>query len=132
VSGQFDGVNESSILAATSVERLVVPRWEHRLTFGFDRGPWAATLGQQLHSSYVDLHVNGLPDRRVATEIVWNTQVAYKGWSTPAVEATVVLGIDKLLDSDPPFTRRYPNGYDPTTGDPRGRFFHAALRLRGR
>jgi hypothetical protein len=27
VSGQFDGVNESSILGATSVEGLVVPRW---------------------------------------------------------------------------------------------------------
>ena len=130
VSGQFDGVTKSSILGATSVEGLVVPRWEHRLTLGFDRGPWAATLGQQLRSSYVDLSGQGFPDRRVATEIVWNTQVAYKGWSTPAGEATLVFGIDNLLDRDPPFTRRYPNGYD-MSGDPRGRFFYAALRLRG-
>ena len=131
VRGQFDGVTESSILGATSAEGLVAPRWEHRLTLGLDRGPWVATLSQQLRSSYADLPVSGFPDRRVATEIVWNTQVAYKGWSTPVGDTTLIFGIDNLFDRDPPFTRRFPNGYDPTSGDPRGRFFYVALRLRG-
>jgi hypothetical protein len=52
-----------------------------------------------------------------------------KGWRTSLGEATFVVGIDNLLDSDPPFTRRYPNGYDPTSGDPRGRFFLRRVSL---
>ena len=131
VSGQFDGVTESSILGVTSAENLGVPRWEHRLTLGLDRGPWSGSLLQLYRGSYVDLPKPGLPDRRVAPDIVWNGQLAYRAGRTALGDATLVFGIDNLFDSDPPFTRRFPNGYDPTTGDPRGRFFYAALRLRG-
>ncbi|MEO8312046.1 MAG: TonB-dependent receptor [Caldimonas sp.] len=132
VSGQFDGVTNSSVLGATSIEGLVAARWTHRLALGLDHHPWATTLAHRLRSSYVDLPVNGFPDRRVATEQVWNAQLAWKGWRTPLGETTLVFGIDNLTDRDPPFTRRFANGYDPTTGEPRGRFYYVALRLRSR
>ena len=133
VQGQFDGATVTSILGAMSVGGLVAPRWEHRMSFGFERGPWGATLSNRLRVGYLDLPSATLPDRRVDNDIVWNLRLAYRGWRTSLGETTLAVGIDNLFDREPPFTRLFgPSfvGFDRSNGDPRGRFFHTTLGLR--
>jgi hypothetical protein len=42
------------------------------------------------------------------------------------------LPYDDLFDRDPSFTRNFPDGYDPGTGDRRSWVFYAAFRFQGR
>ena len=111
---------------------LVIPRWHHELTSGWERGPWTLTLSQGFSSSYVD--VNPTSDgaaRRVGSTSVFDAQVACDF----SKRLTLRLGARNLFDRNPPYSNQNTNaqpGYEPSIDDPRGRFVYATLTARFR
>ncbi len=124
----FYGVQHSALGAY--VNGFYIPRWRHELTFGWERGPWSATLGQSFSSGYADevLNVGDAP-RRVGSTDLWDGQVAYDATKS----LTLRLGARNLFDRNPPFSHQadyaQPN-YNPATNDPRGRFVYATVTAR--
>ena len=110
----------------------VIQRWRHRLTFGWDQGPFNLTLANQYSSGYTDQNTTydpftdtKLPDRRVSSYSLWDLTGSW------AVSKALKLraGILNLADTAPPFSNQayyFLAGYDPTYTDPRGRSFFAS------
>ncbi|RZT95014.1 TonB-dependent receptor plug domain-containing protein [Rivibacter subsaxonicus] len=126
-SAQFDGSYvrraRQEIVAGQVIDLIgrVVPRWQHVLSMGLDLGAWKGTLSQRYRRGYRD--ERPLPDgstRRVSSYVNWDAQLGYA--PTPAL--TLTLGVQNLLDRDPPFTNSGANfqlGYDPLYASPLGR-----------
>ena len=130
---QLDRVNYVSGLGQL-VDGIVgpIPWWKHHLAFGWDYGPWGATLDQTYQTGYEDANVDGngqplpVPPRRVAPFDVWDLQGRYTGFRN----TTLVVGIKNLMDRAPPFSNQpfsFQVGYDPIYADPRGRMFYGRL-----
>ncbi len=108
------------------------PRWQHALTFGWERAQWNATVVQTWRGGTVDANpgADGA-ERSVAPYDVWDAQLGYRaaaGW-------TLAVGLKNLFDRDPPFTNQghsFQQGYDPSYADPRGRVWYARAGYRWR
>jgi iron complex outermembrane receptor protein len=104
-------------------------RWKHNATFNVAKGNWSGTLSQTYKSGYKD----ELPDAGLETPPAgFNPYVhsyttyslfgTYKGIKN----MTITVGIQNLLNTDPPFTAHNVDevvgaGWDPRVADPRGR-----------
>lgn len=105
----------------------VIQKWRHRISFGWDNGPFNLTLANQYSSGYTDQNttydpVSGtlLPSRRVSAYSLWDLTGS---WAI-SKQLKVRAGVLNLLDKDPPFSNQayyFLAGYDPTYTDPRGR-----------
>ena len=125
----FDGVNEVSLVGTYQDQSY--PRWQHTLTLGWERGPWAATLVQLWRAGTLDANPPDAPRRHIASSQVWDAQLAYTG----IAELTLVLGVKNLLDRKPPTSNQISNfqvGYDPSAADPRGRSWYLRAGYRWR
>ena len=114
-----------------------ISRWRHYLTVDWKQGPWGATLAQtfQLGHTEPDLltceelgNISTCTGKRtVSSSSVWDLQGRYTGFPNLRLS----LGVRNLFDKAPPLTvqtNTFQVGYDPTSGDPRGRMFYAALQ----
>jgi iron complex outermembrane recepter protein len=116
----------------------VVQRWRHRVSFDWDRGPFAASLSNTFSSSYTDQNTTydpftntALPDREVASYSLWDLTGSWQVTSALNLRA----GVLNLFDEEPPFSNQayyFLAGYDPTYTDPRGRsgYVSASYRFR--
>ena len=110
----------------------VVQKWRHRLSFGWDQGPFGVTLANSYSSGYTDQNTTYdpssdtvLPSRKVAAYSLWDLTGS---WSV-SKQLKLRAGILNLLDTAPPFSNQayyFLAGYDPTYTDPRGRSFYAS------
>ena len=127
----YDGVTDQRLLG--SYDGHSYPRWQHTLTFDWDRKPWAATLGQTWRAGYTDHNAGPLAatPRRVGPYQTWDAQLAYSG----VADLTLAVGVRNLFDRAPPFSNQtvdFQVGYDPTYADPRGRVWYLRANHRFR
>jgi iron complex outermembrane receptor protein len=111
----------------------VIQRWRHRLSFGWDGGPYSLTLANQFSSGYTDQNTTYdpvadtlLPARKVKAYSLWDLTGSWSVNKATKVRA----GILNLLNTAPPFSNQayyFLAGYDPTYTDPRGRTFYASV-----
>ena len=101
------------------------PRWQHVLTVNLDREQWLTTLSHRYRRGYTDL--SPLPDgslRRVASYQLWDLQQVVP----LAPDVRLLLGVQNLLNTDPPFSNASQFGYIRGYTDPRGRRWTVGLR----
>ncbi len=105
----------------------VIQKWRHRLSFGWDMGPYSLTLANQYSSGYTDQNTTYdpttnklLPVRDVEAYSLWDLTGSFAITKALKVRA----GVLNLLNTAPPFSNQayyFLAGYDPTYTDPRGR-----------
>jgi iron complex outermembrane receptor protein len=119
---QFDGTFVENVGQKNPAGNGVVNRWQHYLSFGWNRASWDIALAQTYRSGYQDEN-NLLPDGsfpRVRSYTIYDLTVEYEGLRHFRVSG----GVRNLLDRSPPFTNNYEaTGFDPSYADPRGRMF---------
>jgi iron complex outermembrane recepter protein len=114
-----------------------ISRWRHYLTLDWQKGPWGATLAQTFQLGHTEPDLLTCEDpltistctgtRQVGSSSVWDLQGRYTGFPNLRLS----LGVRNLLDTAPPISVQkysFQVGYDPTSGDPRGRMFYAAVQ----
>ncbi|WP_332852338.1 TonB-dependent receptor [Duganella sp. S19_KUP01_CR8] len=113
-------------------------RWKHNASLSLSRGDWSGMLIQSYSSGYKDQ----LPDGgKAAPPPGFNPNVkAYTKYDLSATytgfkNVTITLGIQNLLDTDPPFTAHNVDevvgaGWDPRVADPRGRALNVLLKYK--
>jgi iron complex outermembrane receptor protein len=113
-------------------------RWKHNASFSLARGDWSAMLIQNYSSGYKDQVPNGgkgtpptgfNPNVKAYTK--YDLSASYTGFK----DTTITLGIQNLLDTDPPFTAHNVDevvgaGWDPRVADPRGRSLSILLKYK--
>ena len=127
---QSDDLSYTSYLAnAQTNAGAVVPRWKHVAAAAWDYGPWTASVTQNFQAGYKDFpgNISG-DDRRVGTYETFDLQASWAGIKN----AKLTLGIKNVFDKDPPYSNvgggfYFQSGYDPSYGDPRGRFLYGKL-----
>lgn len=112
-------------------------RWQHTATVSLAQGAWTATLTQIFKSGYKD-EVDGygsgliLQDQgfqsRVKSYALYNFSASYAA----SKNTTLILGINNLFNTDPPFSLHNVDnvagaGWDARVGDPRGRSLQVRL-----
>jgi iron complex outermembrane receptor protein len=105
----------------------VIQKWRHRISLGWDQGPFSLTLANQYSQGYRDQNTTYdpssntlLPTRDVEAYSLWNLTGSYAISKALKVRA----GVLNLLNTAPPFSNQayyFLAGYDPTYTDPRGR-----------
>jgi iron complex outermembrane receptor protein len=113
-----------------------LPRWQHTVQLGWERGPWSGRLVNRYKGGYVDANVDTLDNavfghNRVGAWSVFDATLSYRGIDG----LTVTAGLLNALDTDPPFSNQnvlFQTGYDARLASPVGRalFLQAAWRFR--
>jgi len=131
-SQNIDGSFSPVIGQANSNTGGVVPRLKTYLSATWATGPWNFTVAQNWQSSYADLYGTledgSSPPRQVGVYETYDAQVQYLG----VKNLKMTGGIKNLFNRAPPYTNSggqtsFQAGYDPTYGDPRGRFVYGSL-----
>ena len=122
--GEFEGGVGTQLDQATSG---FIPRYKQYMAVTWERGPWAATLGNLHQNGYTDNQTDfdGNP-RRVGTLSLWDLNTTYTGFKNWKLS----LGVQNLFDKDPPVTNQqttFQVGYDPTYYDARARFVYGSV-----
>ncbi|OFA07036.1 TonB-dependent receptor [Duganella sp. HH101] len=113
-------------------------RWKHNASISLSRGDWSGMLIQNYSSGYKDQLPNAgksapppgfNPDVKAYTK--YDLSATYTGFKN----VTITLGIQNLLDTDPPFTAHNVDevvgaGWDPRVADPRGRSLNILLKYK--
>ena len=111
-------------------------RWKHNASLSLSRGDWSGMLIQNYSSGYKDQLPDGgkaapppgfNPNVKAYTK--YDLSASYTGFKN----VTITLGIQNLLDTDPPFTAHNVDevvgaGWDPRAADPRGRSLNVLLK----
>ncbi|TAG84145.1 MAG: TonB-dependent receptor [Burkholderiales bacterium] len=107
----------------------VIQRWRHRLSFGWEYGPYNLTVANQYSSGYADQNTTYnpvtdalLPSRRVKAYSLWDLTGS---WNVNK-QLKLNAGVLNVANTPPPFSNQayyFLATYDPTHTDPRGRFF---------
>ncbi|MBY0238332.1 MAG: TonB-dependent receptor [Burkholderiaceae bacterium] len=111
----------------------VIQRWRHRISFGWDQGPFSLTLANQFSSGYTDQNTTYdptadklLPARRVKAYSLWDLTGSW----TISKQFKLRAGVLNLANTAPPYSNQayyFLAGYDPTYTDPRGRSAFASV-----
>jgi iron complex outermembrane recepter protein len=111
----------------------VIQRWRHRLSFGWDYGPYSLTLANQYSSAYTDQNTTYdpvsdalLPSRKVKAYSLWDLTGSWNVTKKLKING----GVLNLANTPPPFSNQayyFLATYDPTYTDPRGRYFYARV-----
>jgi iron complex outermembrane receptor protein len=113
-------------------------RWKHNASLSLSKGDWSAMLVQNYSSGYKDQLPNGGksapppgfdPDVKAYTK--YDLSATYSGIRN----TTITVGIQNILDTDPPFTAHNVDevvgaGWDPRVADPRGRSLSVLLKYK--
>ncbi|MFN5046726.1 TonB-dependent receptor [Roseateles sp.] len=111
----------------------VIQKWRHRISLGWDQGPFSLTLANQYSSGYTDQNTTYdpssdklLPARKVKAYSLWDLTGS---WNV-SKQLKLRAGLLNLLNTEPPFSNQayyFLAGYDPTYTDPRGRSAFVSL-----
>jgi iron complex outermembrane receptor protein len=104
-------------------------RWKHNAALSLAKGDWSALLSQSYSSGYKDELPNGgkgTPPPGFNPDVSSYTTYSLSGTYTGYRNTTITVGIQNLLDTNPPFTAHNVDGtvgagWDPRVADPRGR-----------
>ncbi|WP_373997046.1 TonB-dependent receptor [Duganella vulcania] len=113
-------------------------RWKHNASITLSRGDWSGMLIQNYSSGYKDQLPDAgkappppgfNPDVKAYTK--YDLSASYTGFKN----LTITLGIQNLLDTNPPFTAHNVDevvgaGWDPRVADPRGRSLNVLLKYK--
>ncbi|HEY2864260.1 MAG TPA: TonB-dependent receptor [Casimicrobiaceae bacterium] len=133
----LDHYKQTDIATGTLIEFVgqaaapqgAVSRWRHYATFGWDYGPWNATVAQNFQLGYIEnggLDESGL--RRVGSYEIYDLSGSYSGFKNVKLSA----GIRNVFDRAPPASvgvGTFQFGYDPSYGDPRGRMYYGTIQI---
>jgi iron complex outermembrane receptor protein len=113
-----------------------VPRWQHTMQLGWDRGHWSGRLVNRYKSGYIDSNMRTLDDavfghHRVGGWSVFDASLTFRTLDG----LTLTAGLLNALDTDPPFSNQdalFQAGYDARLASPVGRalFLQASWRFR--
>jgi iron complex outermembrane receptor protein len=133
---QFNGGPVSNLVGWYQGGDLYQPalRWEHdlRVDWTSPQNRWGGGLSDRFYSGYIDEFGTGAdntgPQRMVSSYSVWQGYASYK----PLKGLTVLVGIQNLFNTDPPFSNASQNnfaaGYDALFSNPIGRSFYLNLK----
>jgi iron complex outermembrane receptor protein len=109
-------------------------RWEHELRVDWTspEAQWGGGVSNRFYSTYIDEYGTGPdntgPQRTVGSYSSWDAYASYK----PIHGLTVLLGIQNVLNRDPPFSNaqqdNFAAGYDALFANPVGRDFYVNLK----
>jgi iron complex outermembrane receptor protein len=107
-------------------------KYNHYLTLGWQRGPWAASMQNRYTGSYDDCNANcGVPaalfNSGVGSYSLWNLTAAYSF----SDKWTAMFHLNNMFDKDPPFTNNNVSncaGCDLRFTDPTGRAVGISIR----
>lgn len=112
-----------------------VPRWQHTVQLGWERGAWSGWLVNRYKSGYVDANTDTLDNavfghNRVGAWSVFDATLSYRSIDS----LTLTAGLLNALDADPPFSNQnalFQTGYDARIASPVGRtlFLQVAWRF---
>nr|WP_315393884.1 TonB-dependent receptor [uncultured Duganella sp.] len=118
--------------------RDIYLRWKHNASISLAKGDWSAMLIQNYSTGYKDQLPNGgktAPppgfDPKVKAYTKYDLSATYSGIRN----TTITVGIQNILDTDPPFTAHNVDevvgaGWDPRVADPRGRSLSVLLKYK--
>lgn len=118
-------------LAGTSLG--VIPKWRSVLGTYWDRAGWEAAFFVHYSQGVPDLFGN-LPPRRTKDYWTGDLQLAYQfdedaaGFGGALRKLRVHVGVENLWDTSLPFMNRFPDGYDRSIADYRGRYVYVGLQ----
>ena len=123
----LDGSFSGNVDLPNTTTGGVVPRFKSYLAVNWSTGPWDVTFAQNFQKHYQDTtgNVDGL-DRIVGNYTTYDLQGSYQGFKS----WRFTLGAKNLFNTNPPSTNNgafFQSGYDPTYGDPRGRFIYGRV-----
>ena len=129
-----DGTYSGNVDLPNGATGGVIPRFKTYVTVDWTYGPWNVFLAQSYQKHYhdtpgnIDLAINGdaATPRDVSSYITWDAQASYTGFRN----WRLTLGAKNLLDKAPPYVNTnaaFQTGYDPSYGDPRGRFIYGRV-----
>ena len=133
---EFSGGPVVNMVGAYNGGDLYQPalRWQHELRVDWTapEGKWAAGLSNRFYSTYTDEFGTGPtntgPMRTVGSQSTWNAYTSYK----PIRGLTVLVGINNLLNTNPPFSNSSQNnfaaGYNSLFSNPILREFYLNLK----
>jgi len=133
-----DGSFSNVIDNANNSTGGVIIRWKHYATVGWSAGKFSMLLAQNYQKGYVDLPGTfedptdpAFVARRVAAYVTYDLQGAWQY----SKALTVSIGAKNLTDKDPPYSNAggqtsFQSGYDPSYGDPRGRFLYGRVQYK--
>ena len=112
----------------------VIQKWRHRLSFGWDSGPFGLTLVNQHSAGYTDQNTTYdpvtdklLPTHKVKAYSLWHLTGSWNVTQALKLRA----GVLNLANSAPPFSNQayyFLASYDPTYTDPRGRSYYVSAQ----
>jgi iron complex outermembrane receptor protein len=133
-----DGSYTNALDTANNNTGGVIVRWKHYATLTWQAGAWTTVFSQSYQKRYTDLpgtfedtDPTVFIPRKVNAYDIYGLQTSYAGWKG----LTLTFGIRNLFDEPPPYTNAggqtsFQSGYDPTYGDPRGRFFYGRVQYK--
>jgi iron complex outermembrane receptor protein len=131
---EYAGGPELNLVGQWNQGNEPIIRWQDVLTLDWTQGNWGAGIKNKLESQYTDDHLinqivvtNPADTRTVGTYSIWDGYVSWK----PIAPLSLVVGIQNLLDKDPPFSNQttdWQSGYNPRYSDPEGRTFYTRIK----
>jgi iron complex outermembrane receptor protein len=126
--GRFGGAGPNSGLAGMP---QLNPRWKHTLSFGYEYGPWKATLSQRYNTGFTDLtpRVGSNPAlAKVDAYSQFNINAKYSGFKG----LTLSAGINNITQEWPPLTANtiYGGGYITSLSDMLGRVYRVSAEYK--
>ncbi|HEV2443043.1 MAG TPA: TonB-dependent receptor [Steroidobacteraceae bacterium] len=133
---QYSGGPTVNMVSAYNGGDLYQPalRWQHdlRVDWTSPQRKWGAGLSNRFYSTYTDEFDTGPtntgPPRTVGSQSTWDAYASYQ----PISGLTVLVGINNLLNTNPPFSNSSQNnfaaGYNSLFSDPTLRDFYLNLK----
>jgi iron complex outermembrane recepter protein len=135
-----DGSYENAIGTTSAAVSGFIPRIRHSTSLTWSVSDWAITSTYNWQSRADDICGNLLQDDfgdcpagfvlKTKPYETMDAQVEYSGIKGLGI----ALGVRNLFDADPPYVNgaggAFQSGYDPTVGDPRGRFAYVNLKYK--
>jgi iron complex outermembrane receptor protein len=126
--GRYGGAGPNSGLAGMP---QMNPRWKHTLSFGYELGPWKATVSQRYNTGLTDLtpRVGANPAlNKVDAYSQFNVNAKYTGFKG----LTLSAGINNITNEWPPITANtiYSGGYVTSMADMLGRVYRFSVEYK--
>lgn len=98
------------------------PDLRNRLSLQWIKNDYAAVIHAKYIDGYEDLNYE-IDGHKVDSYMTYDGQLTYSGLEN----MSLVIGINNILDEDPPFSNASFTGYDEATHNPTGRFYYVRL-----
>jgi len=124
---EYPGGPQLSLAGEFNEGNQPVIRWQHELTFDWERGSWGAGINNHFIEHYTDYAPDAAGNLlTVGNYSIWNGYVSFK----PIPSLKLLAGINNLADTNPPFSNQEQNwqaGYNPIFSSPLGRTFYGRI-----